>query len=288
MFTARFRDALLLGPWRRRRWMAKALRELDRLDAGLTVRRSDRGVRRRRWPATLAGLVVVTLGAGVVAREQFGIVLDAEGLHRAAPLGRPPVLQGGGGTVAYLALQPGSDAPVTYDPCRPVEYIVDDRLAPPGGQRLLEAAVREVSSATGLVFVDTGRTDRPPPRRSSLVTPRREPVHIAWTTPTVVEDLEGHVAGVAGSTAVTAPGSQLMEYVTGTVALDAPQLAEVLGRRSGPRQVQAIIVHELGHLVGLDHVDDPNELMFSENAGRTELGPGDRRGLAVLGSGRCF
>jgi hypothetical protein len=33
---------------------------------------------------------------------------------------------------------------------------------------------------------------------------------------------------------------------------------------------------------------DPGELMHADNVGRLALGPGDREGLAALGSGRCF
>ena len=47
-------------------------------------------------------------------------------------------------------------------------------------------------------------------------------------------------------------------------------------------------MHELGHVVGLAHVHDASELMNPENVGLTRLGPGDRAGLAALGSGRCF
>ncbi len=46
-------------------------------------------------------------------------------------------------------------------------------------------------------------------------------------------------------------------------------------------------MHELAHVVSLDHVNDRNELMFEENTGQTALGPGDRAGLAVLGAGPC-
>jgi predicted Zn-dependent protease len=72
------------------------------------------------------------------------------------------------------------------------------------------------------------------------------------------------------------------------VALDAPQLTEVMARDAGGEQVRAILMHELGHLVGLDHVDDPGELMYAESVGTLGFGAGDREGLASLGSGRCF
>ena len=51
--------------------------------------------------------------------------------------------------------------------------------------------------------------------------------------------------------------------------------------------LQAIVDHEFGHLVGLDHVDDPGELMAEVNIGRTSYGPGDLEGLARLGAIPC-
>jgi hypothetical protein len=103
-----------------------------------------------------------------------------------------------------------------------------------------------------------------------------------------VTGLGGTVAGVGGSTPGLDEYAGELRYVTGAVALDAPQLTDVMARPNGPAQVRAIIVHELGHLVGLQHVPDPAELMYPKNVGQLDLGPGDREGLAALGSGRCF
>ena len=43
----------------------------------------------------------------------------------------------------------------------------------------------------------------------------------------------------------------------------------------------------IGCSIGLDHVDDPAQLMYQDNVGLTELGPGDLAGLAAVGAGRC-
>jgi hypothetical protein len=76
-----------------------------------------------------------------------------------------------------------------------------------------------------------------------------------------------------------------MAYRTGMVALrsdwfDAPA--------STTAQKKAVVMHELGHVLGLDHVADAHELMDAENVGLTTLGPGDREGLALLGRGACL
>jgi hypothetical protein len=45
------------------------------------------------------------------------------------------------------------------------------------------------------------------------------------------------------------------------------------------------ILHELGHLVGLGHVDDRGELMaVTPGEGPVRFGPGDLRGLAAIGA----
>ena len=84
-------------------------------------------------------------------------------------------------------------------------------------------------------------------------------------------------------------------YVTGALLPDLPQIENDLAgtgtadadatRRA---QVQALMLHELGHVMGLGHVTDPTQLMYPElNPTVTDFGAGDRRGLAVPASGRC-
>jgi hypothetical protein len=51
--------------------------------------------------------------------------------------------------------------------------------------------------------------------------------------------------------------------------------------------MEAIVLHEVAHVIGLGHVSEPMELMYADNTGQVELGPGDREGLARLGSLPC-
>jgi hypothetical protein len=50
---------------------------------------------------------------------------------------------------------------------------------------------------------------------------------------------------------------------------------------------EAILVHELLHVLGLGHTDDPEQLMAAENTGQSGLGDGDLAGLAALQDAAC-
>jgi hypothetical protein len=284
--------------------MMRRLRALDRLDARERAARGRPRVRHRPYRSredtlrrvlvavtTAAVLLVMTV---VVLDRQWGITIDADGLHRRAPLGSPPPVATGVGTFRFVARQPfDRSQPVAYDPCRPVEIVVNRAQQPPGSAGVVEEAVASVADATGLRLSIVGTTDEPAdPDRSAQDRARYgsgwSPVLVVWTDPDRVPRLAGDVAGLGGSQSAPAMAGEPQHYVTGTVSLDGPQLTRVLARRDGRALVRAIVMHELGHLVGLDHVDSAAELMFADNVGQLDWGPGDREGLAALGRGRCF
>jgi hypothetical protein len=206
------------------------------------------------------------------------------------PLGRPPSVSATGRHQFLLTSSNGS--PIAYDPCRPIHYVVNERTAPEGGAAIVADAIQRLSTATGLVFVDDGATTERPLEHRSAFQPDRygdrwAPVLIAWTDPTEVPGLAGDVAGRAGSVPISREGSrEPVAFVTGVVTLDGPQLAQLLPGASA--LTRAVVQHELGHLVGLDHVSDTGELMNPSTSELTDWGPGDREGLAALGQGRCF
>jgi hypothetical protein len=71
------------------------------------------------------------------------------------------------------------------------------------------------------------------------------------------------------------------------VLLDAPDLAAILAAPDGYARARAVLVHEVAHVIGLDHVDDAGELMAPTMGVRTGLGPGDLAGLARVGQVAC-
>ena len=209
------------------------------------------------------------------------------------PLGSPAVAPVGQGGYAFLDEHPdGSGRPVTFDPCEPIHYVVRPDGQPPSGPAMIAAAIAEVSRATGLVFVDDGPTDQGPDDDRHLagrwsLRSSAPPVLIAWATDSEWPSLAGSVVGEAGPVTQTFAGSA-PRFITGQVVLDATDLAHAPGDAVGAEQVRLVAMHELGHLVGLGHVDDPTQLMHAETgAGRPGFGSGDLRGLHELGSGEC-
>ncbi|MFJ6001674.1 peptidase [Arthrobacter sp. NPDC092385] len=206
------------------------------------------------------------------------------------PLGIPPAAPA---STAYRLLDSPVESQewVAYDPCRPVHYVVRPNGAPVGSEGLVQEAVAEVSAATGLQFIDDGTTTEAPSEDRDLYQPELYgktwvPVLITWTSPAEIPELVGDVAGLGGSDYAQTPGKPLV-YVGGQVQLDAPDAVETLLFPDGRAYLRAIIMHELAHVVGLDHVDDPGELLYERNVGVTSFGDGDRAGLALLGTGPC-
>ena len=74
-------------------------------------------------------------------------------------------------------------------------------------------------------------------------------------------------------------------WVTAVVAIDTTMLDNP--RQGGKLAHVQVLRHEVGPLIGLDHVEDKAALMHPSDGTQTTWGPGDRAGLAILGAGEC-
>lgn len=278
--------------WRRRRSIERRLRELDRADAryGLGAMPGRRSARAPHVVAVvpffaaamgLAGLLLFTPVGPPGLRSAFGF--------GPAPLGHPPTVHGVG-PYRFLQTQPHSADPVAWDPCRPIHYRINTSSGPESAVALVREAVARTSTATGLRFQYDGLTDERPawdtPTAPHLIG-GEPPVLVAWASEDEVHQLAGNVAGIGGAVAFPQRDGRL-RYVSGGVSLDADSYADLSQRPGGRLEQRAILLHELGHLVGLAHVQDGRELMNADNVGVLTYAAGDREGLARLGRGACF
>lgn len=194
-------------------------------------------------------------------------------------------------TYGFISTQQDGVTPVLWSPCRPVHWVVRPEQMPVGAQTLLTEALDEVSRLSGLRFVYDGETDGGPVEDRTWYQPdhygdRWAPVLIVWTSPKEVPAFGDDVVADALPYMVrTSSGDSAI--VSGEVRLDSVKLNEAIIHKRIDL-VHSVLLHELGHLVGLQHVSDTQQLMYPEaQLTLTELGRGDIAGLGFAGQGAC-
>jgi hypothetical protein len=238
------------------------------------------------------GLPTRTPGAATtaVARNRDAPTAGHEEGRR--PLGAPSSRAASSTSTAFVfqRRQGAAGPPVTFSPCRPIHYVVRPG-APAGGPDALDRAIAAVSEATGLQFVDDGATSEPIQPERDPYQPKRygdrwAPVFIAFATPAEVPDFGVDIAGEASNQPVRRANGR-EAYVTGSVLLDATAGAKVPASQREALYLN-VAEHELGHLVGLAHVDDRDEIMYPRvSLALSGYQAGDLAGLAALGRGAC-
>lgn len=205
----------------------------------------------------------------------------------AEPISSPSVE----GPHEFMVTQPDGGEPAAFDRCRPIRVTINPARMPAGAVGVVDDALDEISEAAGVVFeVEEETTERPSEERApqqARYGDRWAPVLIAWSDEEELAALGGDVAGVGGPVAVNEFGSDRLYLVTGIVVLDGPDAAAILERPEGRAELTAIVLHELGHLLGLDHVSDDSQLMFPEQRELTSLQDGDLAGLRELAEQPC-
>ncbi len=241
--------------------------------------------RERERTITVLSIVVTLIAVGgYITFGNSPVSMTVRSLLGVEDRLRPAVTADVNGAYAFLSTH-SDGRPVGFNPCREIEYVVNPSGAPDDWESLVETAIGELGDATGLGFTDAGTTDD---RAFSERIDRSGdalPVIIAWADDQEVDALADDVAGVGGPTQVRL-GPQ-RSYVSGSVVMDT-DITDRLDRQIGGTNAQlGLLLHELGHLVGLDHVDDSNELMFPTATSMTAYGPGDLQGLSLLGAIPC-
>jgi hypothetical protein len=210
-----------------------------------------------------------------------------------APLGVAPVVAAPSGQFTFTKTQvrpDGRTVPVTFSPCRPIHYVINPAGAPAGFTDQVVLAMADLSAATGLQFIADGVTTEPPAAPRTFFQPNRYgdrwvPVLIAISNEQSLSSLAGNVAGVGGYVSSQDRTTGLMVAVTGDVYLDSAVLAQPPVR--GLAAYVPVLRHELAHLVGLNHIDDPTQLMNPSTTAVVTYQGGDLTGLAQLGRGDC-
>jgi hypothetical protein len=196
---------------------------------------------------------------------------------------------------SYRFIAQGADGPVALDACRPVHYNVRVGPGPANSVELVTEALGRVSLLTGLRFVYDGPVDGvptsasfPAPNAAVSLSNAFTPVVIGWADRSESDLWASESAdtlGVGGPRTIVFANDERLS-VSGFVLLTP---SDSLRPGFGPGlTVGNVLLHEISHLVGLDHVEDTHEVMQARLDRSTPdgFGPGDRRGLWELGASR--
>ncbi|MBL8932366.1 MAG: matrixin family metalloprotease [Kineosporiaceae bacterium] len=231
--------------------------------------------RRRLWASALA--IVVALATGLLAP------------------GTAAAATGRGYAVSTAKLSDGRRVVLRWNPCQVITYRVNVSAVPlrrrPAMLAQVRAAVTRLGTASGLRFSFVGTTRTVP--RSTTIAGQDAELMIAVTTPSSTDFTIGKgVLGYGGYrywqwTTTTPSGRRVggAAIARGWVVLDSAGLGS-MRPGFGPGATQGnVILHELAHAIGLDHVDDRRQLLYPTLLPTAPDGyaRGDRAGLRVVG-----
>ena len=193
---------------------------------------------------------------------------------------------------SFLFADAAGCIPWRFDPCRPVHYVTNTALAPPGALDDLREAFARISRASGMEFVHDGPTDERwaadrPPYQPDRYGDRWAPILVSWSR-----------LGNEGRNDVIIAGRGNPVPVDGVLVtghLDLNVDARTDRARTTPLENGfgegitwgRVMLHELSHVFGLGHVQSPSNIMHEELTEHTlrtaEFGIGDLQAYRVIG-----
>lgn len=256
--------------------------------SGEILRIQRRRTRRRVYARTVTFVLVAALvAAGLQYRNWSSHPSSAPAFLRSllpkpAPPPAGPALASSQTDFKFLQVDPKTGKPVRFNPCQPVEYIVNPQGAPPGALTAVNEAAAAISQATGIALVSAGVTSEPPsvnrPNYVSGFYPDKwAPVLIGWLP-------LGRQAGPdQGFGAEGGPGPAIrtsggLVSVSGSVLINRDVAVD-------PMDLQGLLMNSLGYVFGLGNAALPGEIMHDkgESFSRHTWGPGDLAGFAKVG-----
>ncbi|MFK8022404.1 MAG: matrixin family metalloprotease, partial [Ilumatobacter sp.] len=133
--------------------------------------------------------------------------------------------------------------PARWDPCQPITYQTNMSGATPGQAAAFEEAVEHAEQATGIDFIDVGTFEGGSDDR--FPTSGADAFFGVYPSDTPALD------GAAGRAGTFISGGSEIVAATGTIA------AEI-----SDGGAEAVWLHEIGHVLGLDHVNRNDQVMF--------------------------
>jgi hypothetical protein len=198
--------------------------------------------------------------------------------------------------LSYAALPNGTSRLIRWNGCQSaITWKVNLAAVPTSVRSAVlgdtKWAVSKISGATGITFSYKGSTTEVP-QPGSMGRQTAE-VIIAFTSPTkTTYDLSGGVLGQGGfayswaSRTLNGVTTYYLAAQRGFVVIDTPQmLSQTIGGAGTGKRRSNMLLHELGHVMALQHVSDTRQQMYPtlRTTSPSGLAFGDLAGLAKVG-----
>lgn len=160
--------------------------------------------------------------------------------------------------------------PARWDPCAPAYWKLYKRGMPKGAYRAIVYAFKQVKAATGISFTYAGAATA-----AEMATPPAHTIVIGFSS-----QLSKTRAGVTRSTFVSGLNDSL-------VILNAQvKINRSVVRRSGAKfpEMVPVLLHELGHAVGIGHAHSTREVMNTYLVPLYKYQPADLLKMSAVGA----
>jgi hypothetical protein len=232
-------------------------------------------------------------GAAMMVCGLAGIGQAATGLHAATPFAlipkQPDAFSGGNVVVRW--------APCITTDAKTTTHVINYRVNPAGHAsrvKLAKRAVAKLEAASGLTFAYDGKTSYIPHNGSNGVFQALDMERKAGTPFVIAWAKKGTGAGASNLLTSSEAGVGTVSWRSSTTSeLRINDGAVIIKRNAGsvlPKgfvpngSMGALVLHELGHAVGLEHAE-LGEIMYPIIGHGTpaDYATGDRRGLTKVG-----
>jgi hypothetical protein len=221
----------------------------------------------------------------VVAKADNGDVVSKSGSSTVTV--RPPYKPAGRKGQHVFAAKPR----VRWDSCRSIRWTFNPKASPKKALRQVREGVKRVRLATGLDFVYVGKTNQKPNPYGNKVD--GADMIIGWRTAKDFGPFSKHpgTVGMGGNKFYSgyqeADGSPVNLAVQGGVVLNASMKGRLSNGFGKGATWGEVIIHELGHVIGLAHPNADSQIMYYSVIGRNaDWGAGDLAGFRRVGDTR--